>query len=68
MTYQQIQFVYKCKFGKTIKSCWIADVKRQIGFDVRVAYNRKGTTIIHRCPPNLIETIKGIINGVISCP
>ena len=62
MTYKEVQRIYSCKFGRTIKTCWIADVKRQMGFQVRNAHNRKGTGILNKCPLNLISIIKDIIN------
>lgn len=68
MTYKEIQRVYQCKFNKTIKTCWIADVKRQMGMKVRNAYNRQGATIINKCPANLIAQIKQVIGGQITCP
>ena len=40
-TYSEIQGWLKRKFGYTVKTCWIADVKAQSGLEVRVAPNRK---------------------------
>ena len=40
MTYKEIQDCYYEQFNKTLKTCWIADVKREMGLTTRVAYNR----------------------------
>lgn len=40
MTYKQVQQEYLRLYGKTIKSCWIADVKRELGLTKFVASNR----------------------------
>ncbi|MCM4153594.1 hypothetical protein DHD05_18530 [Arenibacter sp. N53] len=40
MTYKQIQSLAKKELGRTIKPCWIADVKRELGLTTRVAFNR----------------------------
>ena len=63
MTYKQIQACYKRRFNKTIKTCWIADVKRQLGLRVRNSYNRKAAIILNRCPQHLVEQIAKVING-----
>ena len=65
MTYKQIIEVYKQHYNQTIKSCWIADVKRQMGLEVRRAYNRAGDLIINKCPPDKAQLIMQIINGEI---
>ena len=41
MTYKEIQEEYRNIYHKTIKSCWIADVKGEMGFEMREAYNRE---------------------------
>lgn len=40
MTYKQIQKEYRRLHVKTIKTCWIADVKRELGLTKFVAHNR----------------------------
>lgn len=65
MTYKETQAIYKRHFSKTIKTCWIADVRRQMGYKVREAYNRQGDTIINRCPIELVNPIKQVILGQI---
>jgi hypothetical protein len=63
MTYKSIQSEYKIKHGKTIKSCWIADVKRELHLTKRIAYNRIDAEFVrYPCPTNEIrENIKKII-------
>ena len=39
-TYKQIQEYIKQEYGITVKTCWIADVKRQYGKTSRLATNR----------------------------
>jgi len=46
MTYRSIQDEYRANFNKTIKNCWIADVKRELGFPVRMAAHRINPDII----------------------
>jgi hypothetical protein len=40
LTYKELQTMHKKEFGKTLKSCWIADVKRELGLIKRIAHNR----------------------------
>jgi len=62
MTYKEIQTVYQLNFGRTIKTCWIADVKRQMGLPVRRAFNRiDENVILNKCPQNIIAQIANII-------
>lgn len=50
-------------YNKTIKSCWIADVKREMGFKMRKAHNREHPDIIkNRCKDDEVrERIKQLI-------
>ena len=63
-TYKEIQSIYKTKYGKTIKSCWISDVKRELNLTKRKAYNRiDDDKVKYPCPKGeikerLIEIIK----------
>jgi len=63
MTYKQIQKYYKDHFNKTIKTCWIADVRRELGLPTRSAYNRKNQDfVIYPCPEGEVKKrIKTII-------
>lgn len=63
MTYRSIQDEYRAIFNKTIKNCWIADVKRELGFQMKDAPNRINPDIIkNRCLDQEVrERIKTII-------
>ena len=39
-SYRQVQEAYSRRHGRTVKTCWIADVKRKHGKTVRQAHNR----------------------------
>jgi hypothetical protein len=64
MTYKSIQAEYRKIYRKTIKSCWIADVKRELGFQMKDAPNRINPDIIkNRCLDKVVrERIKVIIS------
>jgi len=61
MTYKEIERLYKKRYNKVIKSCWIADVKRKMGLKVRKAYNRKTKNISNKCPEHIIKNLSLII-------
>jgi len=62
MTYRNIQLRYFDIYSKTIKTCWIADVKRELGLTKRIAHNRTNPTKIkYPCPGNIKVRIKGIL-------
>jgi hypothetical protein len=63
MTYQEIAHKHLKLYGKTIKTCWIADVKRQMGVRVRRAPNRIGQHITNKCPEAYKDNITMIIGG-----
>ena len=51
MTYAEIQTVYNKHYFKTIKTCWIADAKRELGLTKRKAYNRiNPDSVEYPCP------------------
>lgn len=51
MKYKEVQSEYKRLYGKAIKSCWIADVKREYGLTKRIAYNRIDVNSVkYPCP------------------
>ncbi len=56
-TYSDIQRWIKEKYGYTVKTCWIADVKEQCGILTRQAYNRQSKCRVHPCPENKREAI-----------
>lgn len=56
MTYKNIQLLFKNEFDRTIKTCWIADVKRELGLTTRVSKNRiNQNTVKYPCPENEIK-------------
>lgn len=56
MTYKNIQQLYKDQFNKTIKTCWIADVKRELGLTTRILKNRiSNKTVKYPCPDGEIK-------------
>jgi hypothetical protein len=57
-TYTEIQERIKKKYGYTVKTCWIADVKAQCGLPMRTAHNRKGKNRMVSCPKDRIKPIK----------
>lgn len=48
-TYKTIQELYRKEFNKTIKTCWIADVKRELGLTTRISSNRINRHSV-KCP------------------
>lgn len=64
MTYKVISEIYKRHYDRTIKTCWIADIKRQLGLTTRKAYNRGKGPVKYPCPSVEIGVrIKRIIEG-----
>ena len=67
MTYKEIQSAYKSKYGKTVKTCWIADIKRKHGATNRAAHNRISDDPKYPCPSNIepqlteLMTLHGVI-------
>lgn len=63
-TYKEIQGNYKRNYKRTIKTCWIADVKRSMGLTNRKAANRVGQKVKYPCPNKEIGLrIKKLIKG-----
>jgi len=67
MTYKDIQEEYRRLYSKTIKSCWIADVKREMGFQMREAHNRENPDRLkNQCKDGEVrERIKQIISDTL---
>jgi hypothetical protein len=57
-TYKEIQEWVKKEYDFVPKTCWIADVKEQVGLPVHKAPNRQGAERIYPCPPEKIEPIR----------
>ncbi len=50
-TYRQIQDDIRVRYGKTVKTCWIAHVKELTGQRPRVAHNRQSPARrVEPCP------------------
>ena len=67
LTYKQIQSEYYRLYGKpVIQSCWIADVKRELGLTKRIAHNRKDKyPAVKPCPEGLLkERLRKIILSI----
>ena len=56
-TYKQIQNHIKNTHGKTVKSCWIADAKEQLGLPVKQSPKRIGERV-HLCPNHIKPLIQ----------
>lgn len=56
-TYKQIQNWVKQQYGYVPKTCWIADVKNQVGLPMRKAPNRQGMVRVFPCPQEKVEPI-----------
>lgn len=66
-TYKEIQKFIKDKYPelRVAQTCWIADVKRQMGYDVKIAANRiDKNKKVKPCPsemkPYIEEAIKSL--------
>ena len=60
ITYSQIQEKYKESYNRTIKTCWIADIKRKCGLPVKVSSLRSNPNLIKNyCP---VEKESGILS------
>lgn len=57
-TYKAVIAWVKKNKGYTIShTCWIADVKEQMGYEMKEAPNRKGADRCVPCPPDKINDI-----------
>ncbi len=62
-TYKEIQEDVRKRCGISIKTCWIADVKRRHGLTTRIAPNRiDPAKPKHPCPDRLIPIVKESLN------
>jgi len=61
MTYEKIQAKYLCRYKHTVKSCWIAEVKRkQPHINVQPAPNRKGKPKV-KCPEHVFPKLEALM-------
>ena len=58
LTYKQIMECVRRRTGRTVKTCWIAEVKRELGLTARVAWNRGQGTGTPPSPPRYKEAIR----------
>jgi hypothetical protein len=41
--------------GYTVKTCWIADIKEEMGYQMKKAPNRKGADRVEPCPRSKVD-------------
>ena len=61
MTHKEAQTLYKERYGKAIKTCWIADMLRKHGRTKRESWNRRGTEPKYPCPDNVSLKLEKIL-------
>ena len=64
-TYKQIVECVKLRTGRTVKTCWVAEVKRELGLTTRVAWNRGQGAGSPSCPPRYKEAIRHCIESTV---
>ena len=57
-TYQQITECVLGHTGRTVRTCWVAEVKRELGLTTRVAWNRGQGRGAPPCPEPDKEAIR----------
>jgi len=57
-TYAEIGDFVKKRYGKTVKTCWIAHAKEKCGLEPKKAPNRKGQKRLVPCPDDKFEWIR----------
>ena len=64
-TYKAIQAEAKRQLGFTVKTCWIADIKAELGLISRMAANRiHRNNRTHPCPPEKKTALTGIVKSL----
>ena len=61
VTYAQAQMIYKERHGRTVKTCWIADIKRRHGKTKCQASNRIGPRPKYPCPGDVRPDLERIL-------
>lgn len=61
MTYKRAQEVYLERHGKTVKTCWIADIKRKFGTTTHEAWNRQAGEPSNPCPADVRDKLEPIL-------
>ncbi|MDR2178578.1 MAG: hypothetical protein LBP20_11160 [Treponema sp.] len=54
-TYKAVTEWVKKNRGYTVKTCWIADIKEQMGYPMKKAPNRKGSDRVEPCPRSKVN-------------
>ena len=57
-TYQQIAECVRHRTGRSVRTCWIAEVKRELGLTTRVAWNRGQGRGAPPCPDLYKEAVR----------
>ena len=58
-TYQQLQDYIKTKHQVTVKSCWIAHAKEQLGLPLNPSpRSSEGRARVYPCPDNVLPIIQ----------
>ena len=60
-TYKEIAACVRRRTGRTVKTCWIAEVKREMGLTTRTAWNRGQGAGAPPCPPQYKEAIRNCL-------
>ncbi len=61
VTYKEVQDLYKKRHGKTVKTCWIADILRKHGRTKRESWNRLGADPKYPCPSRVFANLEKIL-------
>ena len=61
VTYDKAQIIYKKRYGKTVKTCWIADIKRQHGKTKHKSWNRISAKPKYPCPDHVFSNLEKIL-------
>ena len=62
MTYKKVQAAYEQRYGKSVKTCWIADIKREFDPAMKQAWNRQSNIPTNPCPDNVYANLKTIMS------
>ena len=57
-TYRQVAECVRRRTGRTVRTCWIAEVKRELGMTNREAWNRGLGRGVPPCPDRYKEAIR----------
>lgn len=63
-SYRQVQEAYRTRYSRTVKTCWIADVKRRHGKIARRAYNSSGLEPKYPCPEGVYKRLEEVMKDL----